>query len=117
MIKFGHIELFVAKPAGSAEFYERVLGFEETIRINENLIWMQLGALEILLRQGTVSDPAARYEESANGIVLYTENISATKAELEARGLKFRGTVDSNKCWTFTDPDGNWFQLVNPNDH
>ena len=117
MVKFGHIELFVTDPAASAAFYENILGFEPTVKVSESLIWMQLGEFEILLRQGTPNTNAGRYEDGSKGIVLYTDDTVGTKTQLEARGLIFKETVDSDKCWTFTDPDGNWFQLVNPHDH
>jgi hypothetical protein len=45
--------------------------------------------------------------------VFYTDDVDKTAAELRARGLVFRGE-DGPGCLTFTDPDGHWFQLVNP---
>ena len=49
-------------------------------------------------------------------ITLYAEDLPATKNELEIKGLVFKGFDGSENCLTFTDPDGNWFQLVNPNE-
>jgi hypothetical protein len=51
------------------------------------------------------------------GIVLYTSNVEKVLKELVDKVLQVKGTVDSSKCYTFTDPDGNWFQLVDPDDH
>jgi hypothetical protein len=48
------------------------------------------------------------------GIVLYCDDLDAKLAELKSRGLEIRGTDGSPRCPTFTDPDGHWFQLVNP---
>ena len=116
-MQFGHLELFVSNMSKSKHFYQEVLGFEVTVSQSEKLVWLQSGPLEILLRQGQPSQSSQKYEQAPQGIVLYTKNLAETKALLESRQLEFRGTVDSEKCLTFTDPDGNWFQLVNPHDH
>ena len=73
--------------------------------------------MEILIRPGQPPTPVESYEDAAKGIVFYTDNLAATTIELEGRGLRFKGTVDTEKCLSFTDLDGNWVQLVNPNDH
>lgn len=116
-MQFGHLELFVSNVAKSKQFYQEVLGFEITAAQSENLVWLQNGSIEILLRQGQPAQLSQKYEHAPSGIVLYTTNLAETKALLESRQLEFKGTVDSEKCLTFTDPDGNWFQLVNPHDH
>ena len=43
-------------------------------------------------------------------------DLEKSRNELISRGLIFRGTDGSDECLTFTDPDGNWFQLTDP-DH
>lgn len=113
----GHIEIFAADPLRSMQFYKDILGFELTLVQDNHLVWLKKGDLEILLRPGSPAQAAARYEEAAFGFVLYTDDLDSAVQELQSRGLEFKGTVDSEKCLTFTDPDGNWFQLVNPNDH
>jgi catechol 2,3-dioxygenase-like lactoylglutathione lyase family enzyme len=115
-MQFGHIEIFVSDIQRSLHFYENVLGFALTA-IQGQHIWLQLGEVEILLRPGQPPPPAARYEDAPHGLVLYTDDLPSTMAELRGRGLEFKGTIDSDKCHTFTDPDGNWFQLVDPGDH
>jgi catechol-2,3-dioxygenase len=40
-MKIGHIELFVANPSASKEFFEKVLGFELVTQQSENLIWLK----------------------------------------------------------------------------
>lgn len=116
-MQFGHLELFVSNMSISKHFYQEVLGFEVTDSQSENLVWLQSGPIEILLRQGQPAQSSQKYEQAPQGIVLYTKNLTETKALLESQQLEFKGTVDSDKCLTFTDPDGNWFQLVNPHDH
>ena len=45
--------------------------------------------------------------------MLFTDDLDAALARLQARGLVVRGD-DGPGCPTFTDPDGNWIQLANP---
>lgn len=116
-MKFGHLEIFTIDPQKSKHFYQDVLGFELTVDQGGGYYWLQRGQVEILLRPGNPPQAADRYESAPTGIVLYADDLEATMQELQQRGLVFRGTVDSDKCFTFTDPDGNWFQLVDPNDH
>jgi catechol 2,3-dioxygenase-like lactoylglutathione lyase family enzyme len=112
-MKIGHFELFVRDPQAAKVFYRDVLDFEVTVEQDPGLVWLEKDGLEILLRTGTPSF-ASRYEDAPGGIVLYTEDLENARTALEARGLNFKGTVDTEKCLTFTDPDGHWFQLVNP---
>ena len=98
------------------DFYRDVLSFAVTVE-QGGLVWLEKDGLEILLRPGSPGEDPARYEAARSGLVFYTTDLEGTAAELQARGLVFRGTVDSEKCLTFSDPDGNWFQLVNPEDH
>ena len=116
-MKFGHIEILTTDTQRSKQFYCDVLGFELEVIQNGQNIWLKKGDLEILIRPGLPSQSASRYEEAPTGFVLYTDNVQQTLDELISRGLQVRGTVDSDKCYTFTDPDGNWFQLVDPHDH
>jgi catechol 2,3-dioxygenase-like lactoylglutathione lyase family enzyme len=116
MLRMGHIEIYSRDVPRAKVFYRDVLGFEVTVEGGE-LVWLQLDSTEILLRPGLPPEPARRYEDAPNGIVLYTPDLQTASAQLTGRGLVFKGTVDSEKCLTFTDPDGNWFQLVNPEDH
>ena len=116
-MKFGHIEIFVTDPHKSKCFYQDVLGFELTVDQGGGYYWLQKGLIEILLRPGNPPKATNGYKSAHSGIVFYTDNLETTMQELQQRSLVFRGTVDSDKCFTFTDPDGNWFQLVDPNDH
>ena len=117
-MKIGHIELFVADPAQARQFYEEVLGFEVTaVQGNGQFIWLKLGDTEILLRPGQESPFISAYDQATAGLVLYTHTLEQTASKLAQRGLQFKGTDGDDECLTFTDPDGHWFQLVNPEAH
>jgi catechol 2,3-dioxygenase-like lactoylglutathione lyase family enzyme len=115
-MRIGHIELFVADPMRSLAFYRDVLGFDVTEVQRESVVWLKKGDFEILLRPGNAQAPAQRYADSSQGIVLYTDDLEGTLAELQSRGLALRGTDGPPCCPTFTDPDGHWFQLVDPSE-
>ena len=116
-MKLGHIEILVEDPKRSQRFYSDVLGFELVTIQNEKFIWLKKGQQEFLIRPGKKHKMASHYEAASVGIVLYCDDVEETMKELKLKGLEFKGTVDSGKCHTFTNPDGNWFQLVDPRDH
>ncbi len=113
----GHIEIFVTDPIRSRHFYEEILGCTVEDVQGEEFVWLNLGKLTLLLRPGKGSAQREEYREAESGIVLYTNDLDAARKELQSRGLTFRGTDGSDICLTFTDPDGHWFQLVDPGDH
>ena len=111
-LKMGHIELLVKDTHISREFYEKTLGFSVTSIQEEQLIWLELEGIEILLRPGkNVTHPSDFYQAAKN-FVLYTGDLEKTRRELESRGVEFTG--EDQGCPLFQDPDGNWFQLVSP---
>jgi catechol 2,3-dioxygenase-like lactoylglutathione lyase family enzyme len=116
-MKLGHIELFVNDPSKSKDFYTRVLGFGLTDVQADKFVWIETGSISILLRPGKSRDTKGNYGDATSGMVLYVENLDRVAQELTARGLEFQGNDGSPRCLTFTDPDGHWFQLVNPQDH
>ena len=113
-MRFGHVEIFVRDPLRARAFYEQVLGFQVVDVQAGKFVWMRLGQSEILLRPGTGTVRPDTYQTSPQAIVLYADDLPAMMAELEERGLVFAGNDGSERCPTFTDPDGNWFQLVDP---
>lgn len=116
-MKLGHVEIFVREPLSAREFYEKVLGFEVIDVQAEQFVWLKSDGTHILLRPGGNAQQAESYSSASCGYVIYTDDLEDSVKLLESKGLKFRGSDGSVKCPTFTDPDGNWFQLVNPNDH
>lgn len=113
-MKIGHIEIFASDPLKSKDFYVNVLGFEIIEIQHDKFIWLKSGENIFLLRPGINNLQVNEYKFSNSGIVFYTNELEKTRRELINRGLEFRGTDGSDQCLTFTDPDGNWFQLVNP---
>lgn len=115
MLRFGHAEIFVSNPSKSRDFYETVLGFKvETVQHDGSIIWMKHGATTFLLRPGRQAPETKTYQNAASALVLYTDDLPAAVSGLKARGLEFKGFDGPETCLTFTDPDGNWFQLVDP---
>lgn len=117
-MKFGHIEIFVKEPLKSKQFYIDILGFELVEIQHDTFVWLKSGDLLVLLRHGKgLESEFSKYASSNIGLVLYTDNLEKIADKMRSMGLEFKGTDGSEKCLTFTDPDGNWFQLVNPNEH
>ncbi len=116
-MNLGHIEIFVKEPLESKEFYKDVLGFTIEDIQKDKYVWLKKGQTEILLRPRKEQLQIMNYQSTNIGLVLYTNDLDKSVKELTSRGLKFKGTDLSEKCLTFTDPDGNWFSLVNPDDH
>ncbi len=77
----------------------------------DRFIWVQCGGTEILLKPGDGHEP--RPFEASPCVVLYTEELEARRSELTARGVQ---TEPHGNCHHFQDPDGHWFQLVDPSE-
>ena len=118
-MKLGHIEIFVKNPLESKKFYTDLLGFEVVDVQDNKFVWLKSGDSLILLRPGDYSPDSvtSEYSKSKSGLVIYTDDLERTSGKLKSKGLEFKGTDGSDKCLTFIDPDGNWLQLVNPEDH
>ena len=116
-MKIGHLELFVANPLASLPFYRDVLGFEVVTVQAGSFVWLKLGEQELLLRPGRPFSSPPAYADSRVGIVLYTNNLLETVETLRQRGLAITCMPNEESCYNFTDPDGNWFQLVDPTGH
>jgi catechol 2,3-dioxygenase-like lactoylglutathione lyase family enzyme len=113
-MRIGHIELFTKDPAAAKEFYQDVLGAELVEeQADGRILWFKIGDLQILLRPGNPGESLDLYKLARAGIVLYTDDLDVEVLRLKRRGLAFEGD-DGPGCPTFRDPDGNWFQLVNP---
>jgi len=95
--------------AASCDFYENVLGLEAS------KTWGNLPGKEFETGNLTIAviDWSAFGRENSpnpNAIVLAVDDVSATKAELESRGVTFQtGVIDSGSCLQcyFADPGGN----------
>ncbi len=112
-LQFGHVEVFVKDPLKSKDFYINILGFELIEVQSDKYIWLKLGDREILLRPGFKNHSSPTYQSTNMAFVIFTDDLNETIKIYKERGLVFNGD-DGNCCPTFTDLDGNWFQLVNP---
>jgi len=112
----GHLEIFVRDPLASKDFYVDVLGFELVTVQGSQFVWLKSGTTEVLLRPGKASTQSETYESTHIALVLYTDDLDKSAESLRAKGLQFKGNDGSPRCLTFTDGDGNWFQLTNPNE-
>ena len=113
--KLGHLEIFVRDPLKSKGFYTDVLGFELMEVQDEKFVWLKLGDSRLLLRPGKPQLESDRYQNANMAMVIYTSDPEGTLNQYKSRGLVIKG--DDTGCPTFTDLDGNWFQLVNPEEH
>ena len=117
MIRLGHIELFVHDPLATLPFYRDVLGASVTVIQDNQFVWLKIDDLEILLRPGKPPDQSKSYQSSRCAFVIYSDDLADSLAHFERMGVTVVPMKDSAECHTFTDPDGNWFQLVDPSDH
>jgi predicted enzyme related to lactoylglutathione lyase len=110
---FGHLEIFVEDPAKLKSFYTDALGFEVVADQGRN-IWFRSGSTEILLRGGAKKReaPAMPFD-----IVLYTDDLEGEAERLRKTGAELSCRVGEPDCYYFQDPEGNWFQLVDPREH
>src|SRR4030095_1436802 len=117
-IKTGHIEIFVNDAQKAKEFYVDKLGCEVVLEQSDGkIVWVKSGDMVILLRPGNNKNSVEKYGKASMAMVLYTDMLDKAIEHLKKKGITFNGNDGSEKCPTFTDPFGNWIQLVNPNDH
>jgi catechol 2,3-dioxygenase-like lactoylglutathione lyase family enzyme len=93
----------------AVKFYGEVLGLPESTR------WGQMPAAEFETGNLTIavmqSDAfGVEFRTNNHPIELRVDDVEAARAELESRGVEFKGeTIDSGVCHQafFEDPDGN----------
>ena len=97
----------------AAEFYGGVLGLERSKQWGDRPAGeFETGSLTIAIMQSDAF--GLQFEPHANPIALHVDDVAAARAELEAKGIDFRGdTIDSGVCHMafFADPDGNALML------
>lgn len=116
-LSLGHIELFVIDPMTSLPFYRDGLGAEVVAIQSDAFIWLKLGHVELLLRPSANPAPSKSYPESSIGLVLYCDDLETAVYQLKGFGIPCQPIPGEADCYAFQDPDGHWFQLVNPNAH
>ena len=95
--------------AKAEEFYSGVLGLPCSKRYDNALGGeFETGSLTIQLVDMTKL--GREVAPSTGAIALHVDDVEAARAELESRGVKFKGDIlDSGVCHqaSFADPDGN----------
>src|SRR5215218_2085272 len=90
-------------------FYGGVLGLEESKQWgNMPAMEFETGNLTIAVMQSDAF--GFEFKPHIHPIEFHVEDFEAARAELESRGVEFKGdTLDSGVCWQafFEDPDGN----------
>jgi predicted enzyme related to lactoylglutathione lyase len=93
----------------AAKFYGQTLGLEFGKRWGDMPAGeFKAGNLTIAVMQSDAF--GIEFNPHTHPIEFHVDDFEAAKAELESRGIEFRGeTLDSGVCWQafFEDPDGN----------
>jgi predicted enzyme related to lactoylglutathione lyase len=105
--------VFVTDYPAAIEFYCQTLGLEHSVDYGK----IPGGEVETGSLTLQVVDAAAigrEFEPNTHPIALHVEDVEATRAELESKGVKFLAdTLDSGVCHMafFADPAGNNLML------
>ena len=97
----------------AVEFYETVLGLP-CARRYERVPGAEFETGNVTLQVLESSSVGLDFRPNAHPIALHVDDVSATRASLEARGVSFpAGTIDSGVYFMapFADPDGNALML------
>jgi catechol 2,3-dioxygenase-like lactoylglutathione lyase family enzyme len=103
---------FVTIPTCDAErsraFYRDVLGLPADPNNPA-----EIAAPNVTLAFWNPADDGLEFSPNMGGIALRVADVADARAELEAKGIEFEGTVDSGVCHMAfcTDPDGNYVIL------
>lgn len=94
---------------GAVEFYGTVLGLPCSARYGRMPgAEFETGSLTLAVLE--IEAFGQEFKASGNPIALRVDDVAAARAELEARGVSFKGEIiDSGVCHQayFADPDGN----------
>jgi catechol 2,3-dioxygenase-like lactoylglutathione lyase family enzyme len=105
--------VFVNDYPAAIEFYCQTLGLEQSVDYGK----IPGGEVEAGSLTLQVVDAAAigrEFEPNGSPLALHVEDVEATRAELEAKGVSFQAdTLDSGVCHMafFADPAGNSLML------
>ena len=107
--------VFVTDYPAAVEFYSQTLGLEQSADYGK----IPGGEVETGSLTLQLLDAAAigrEFAPSGHPIAFHVEDVEATRAELESKGVEFLAeTMDSGVCHMahFTDPDGNALMIHN----
>src|SRR5258708_5441795 len=128
MLRHTYDRLLVADFRASFLFYRDVLGFKPTFG-DENDVYADLetgGATLALFRRdlmaeavGTADKPADADSQDKAAFIFEVENVDATYADLQSKGVTFITEPQDRAQWGiraahFRDPDGNLLEIYNP---
>ena len=114
-MELGHVELFVRDMTAARRFYLDLLGGTVVTEQGDGrFLWVRLGERELLLRIGETATPADAYDTAGVGLVLYSDSLDADVQRLSEAGVTCAPMPNEPGCFTLQDPDGHWWQLVDP---
>jgi predicted enzyme related to lactoylglutathione lyase len=97
----------------AVEFYENTLGLERSVYLEErNYAEFETGNMTLSVIDA--EKMGMEHHPMRSGIALHVDDVQATRATLEERGVKFdNDTYDTGVCHmaVFNDPDGNTLML------
>ncbi len=103
------VTVFVKSYAAAVEFYGTLLGLPCSVEYGR-LHGAEFETGNLTLQVLSADAIGREFEPSTHPIALHVEDVAVARADLEARGIVFRGdTIDSGVCHMahFSDPDGN----------
>ncbi len=116
-----HMGIAVADPKASADWYRRMLDFQEVFSDRQEpptlLVEHPSGfRLEIMPKTDRPQPQRVVRDPGWSHIALKVDDLDRAADELQARGLTLDGeavaAVGGGRIWNFSDPDGNMLQIV-----
>lgn len=115
MFSSGNVTVYVSNMDAAVRFYNETLGLKLAYRYGDHWASVELGkGLTIGLHPASEHSPAGRKGSMAIGLELSGSIHEAVKT-LEAKGVRFLGSVEEGKAGSFVsfeDPDGNLLYLA-----
>jgi predicted enzyme related to lactoylglutathione lyase len=109
------VTVFVKDYPAALQFYGELLGLEHSVDY-ERIPAGEFETGSLTLQVMDAASIGREFEPSGHPIALHVEDVEASRAKLEARGISFHGeTIDSGVCHMafFSDPDGNALMFHN----
>jgi predicted enzyme related to lactoylglutathione lyase len=105
--------VFVANYPPAVEFYGQTLGLEHSVDYGK-IPGGEFETGNLTLQVLDAASIGRDFQPSTHPIAFHVEDVEATRAELESKGVTFLAdTMDSGVCHMvpFSDPDGNVLML------
>jgi catechol 2,3-dioxygenase-like lactoylglutathione lyase family enzyme len=107
------LTIFVADYPAAVEFYTGMLGLENSVDYGK-IPGGEFETGNLTLQIVDAASIGREFSPAGNPLALHVEDVEASRAALEERGVEFFGeTIDSGVCHMafFKDPDGNALML------